>query len=77
MIDVTELPELTKIPEWIVGMEFCHIDDGSGEHCYCGAGGTGPSTCEAFDGEAICPQCGLPTCPRCAQLSALEELLDE
>lgn len=29
-----------------------------------------------YDGAAICPQCGLPTCPKCAMLCDLEDRLE-
>ena len=73
-----EDPVATPIPPWLSEVTFCHIllDDDSGY--YCGAPGweNGP-TCEDYDGEAICPSCGNPTCPCCAQLSDLEERLDD
>lgn len=65
----------SQVPAWLADMSFCHIDDGSGVGSLCGEDG-GPPTCEGYyDGEAICPSCGCPTCPRCAQLSALEDAL--
>ena len=67
-----------QIPAWLADMEFCHIDDGSGEHAYClDPSADGEITCDSFyEGAAICPTCGRPTCPRCAQLSALEDEMD-
>lgn len=65
------------IPEWLKNMEFCHIDDGTETRSICGHDTTIPITCNTiYDGEAICPDCGLPTCPRCAQLEALEYELE-
>lgn len=65
------------IPAWLADMEFCHVDDGSGARAMCGANDDTWEECSAdYDGEALCPACGWPTCPRCAQLCGLEELLE-
>lgn len=69
------------VPSWFADMDFCHVfaPDDPMERLYCGAANMGETpACEGeYDGEAICSSCGLPTCPRCAQLSALEDALDE
>lgn len=68
------------VPRWLADMEFCHIlvDDDSVH--FCGRpveeGDLPPPCGYDYDGEAICPSCGLPTCPRCAQLSALEDQIE-
>lgn len=69
-----QLEETTQIPEWIKDMEFCHIRTIDQTAWLCGPPTTGDKgpTCIDYDGEAICPTCGNPTCPRCAQLEALE-----
>lgn len=56
-------------------LEFCHVllDDESAHMC--GRPYFGEPLCPDFDGEAICPGCGLPTCPRCAVLDDLEDRL--
>lgn len=67
MIQVTELPELTEIPEWIIGMTLCHISYDN-RVSLCGTIREGMFDCGYYDNEPICPTCGNPTCPRCAQL---------
>jgi hypothetical protein len=54
---------------------YCHIEYTNGK-TYCGylPAKTGP-TCALYDGEAICPSCGLPTCPTCAVQSDLNARL--
>lgn len=67
----------TRIPEWLADMEFCHIDDGSERRSMCGLEDDGTSMCPVFyTGLALCEHCGNPTCPRCAQLMALEDSLE-
>jgi hypothetical protein len=60
-------------------MGFCHIYSYDDEiTALCGfSDGPGQITCKVYDGEAICPTCGNPTCPRCAQLEAIEYVLEE
>lgn len=72
--------EETKIPSWLADMEFCHVATGGADSVFCGAE---PSDgewlkCEGagYAGEAICPNCGCPTCPRCAQLAEIAWSLD-
>lgn len=62
------------VPKWMEEIDFCHIDDGSGKRTYCDAWDVGVDEwCDGeYDGEAVCPSCGSPTCPRCAQLEAIE-----
>lgn len=58
--------------------EFCHIDDGSGIRFYCGQlNEDGGHTCPNYNGEAICPGCGLATCPTCAVMADLNDRLGE
>ena len=57
--------------------KYCHIVDGSGEKAYCGRKQVGDLTCKPYNGEAICPSCGLATCPDCAVMSSLNERLEE
>ncbi len=60
------------------GDEFCHIESGDGRTYYCGQRARGETTCQMYNGEAVCPTCGLPTCPQCAVMSSLNErLVDE
>lgn len=59
------------------GDKFCHIESGDGRTYYCGRRATGETTCQMYDGEAVCPTCGLPTCPQCAVMSSLNERLVE
>lgn len=56
-------------------IELCHIDDGSDVRALCGFVDGWAPPCPEYDGEAICPRCGRPTCPRCAQRAALAEQL--
>jgi hypothetical protein len=53
---------------------YCHIEYDNGK-TYCGYRPTEPTTCPWYGGEAICPSCGLPTCPTCAVQSSLNERL--
>lgn len=60
--------------------DLCHImiDD---HNAYCGWTAPPPSEggapwCE-WNRKAICKDCGLPTCPKCAQLESLERRLEK
>lgn len=67
-----------EIPAWLADMDFCciYISD-TDERNLCGSPITGKgSHATEYDGEAICSECGKPTCPRCAQLSALEDAFE-
>jgi hypothetical protein len=57
--------------------KYCHIVDSSGLQSYCGRTQLGDLTCKPYNGEAICPSCGLATCPECAVLCSLNERLEE
>jgi hypothetical protein len=57
--------------------EFCHIESGDGRTAYCGHVLPGQNTCQLYNGEALCPSCGLATCPTCAVMSNLNERLLE
>jgi hypothetical protein len=60
------------------GDDLCHIESGDGRTYYCGRTATGETTCRMYNGEAVCPSCGLATCPSCAVMSSLNErLVDE
>lgn len=72
-----ETTELTETPTWIHDMKFCHISCDDGLTWYCGTLGQDGITCTNYEGEAICPICGNPTCPRCAQLEAIDYQLGE
>lgn len=54
--------------------ELCHVCAADGtEIAFCGYDTSHiEGWCADYDGEAICPSCGCPTCPRCAQLSVME-----
>lgn len=73
--------EPSVVPDWLADMEFCHVSvDDEGLFSYCGGSNTEgqPANCDGiYNGEAICNSCGRPVCPRCAQLSALEDELEE
>lgn len=59
-------------------MEYCHIDDGSGIRFLCGKLNEDDGhTCQPYNGEAICPSCGLANCPSCTVMASLEDRLDE
>jgi hypothetical protein len=60
-----------------IGDEFCHIRDQSLTRFYCGRPVRGPMNCKVYEGEAICPSCGKPTCPTCAVQSSLNARLEE
>lgn len=57
--------------------QYCHIVESTGEKAYCGRTQLGDLTCKPYNGEAICPSCGLPTCPSCAVMASLNERLEE
>lgn len=58
--------------------EYCHIDDGSGLRHYCGKlNEDAGHTCSPYNGEAICPDCGLATCPSCAVMANLNDRLED
>lgn len=59
------------------GDDFCHIESGDGKTYYCGRRASGETTCQTYNGEAVCPTCGLATCPQCAVMSNLNERLVE
>ncbi len=67
--------EASPAPDWFKDMEFCHIGSDDTMACLCGYKASGECG-GIYEGEAICPVCNCPTCPRCAQLCALEENLD-
>jgi hypothetical protein len=72
--------KITEVLEWFREMKFCHIHIGDHDNngtAYCGVSGLRNFSCRDYDGEAICPDCGNPTCPRCAQLSELEDRMEE
>lgn len=70
MSEATETT-IETAPAWLADMEFCHISPDDGEAAYCGHAMGEQWTCGWYDGEAVCPGCGQPTCPRCAQLEAI------
>ena len=57
------------------GDEFCHIESGDDRTFYCGRRVMGETTCKMYNGEAVCPSCGLATCPQCSVMSSLNERL--
>jgi hypothetical protein len=59
--------------------DYCHIDDGSGLRFFCGKLNEELGhTCQPYDGEAICPTCGLANCPTCTMMASLNDrLVDE
>ena len=59
--------------------EFCHIDDGSRIRHFCGKlNEDSGHTCQPYNGEALCPSCGLATCPTCVVMADLNDrLVDE
>lgn len=68
------------IPEWIGDMEFCHVTPWDSDEVYCGDERVSQNDtwCPGeYNGEAICDACGRPTCPRCAQLSALDDAISD
>ena len=66
-----------EIPDWIKGMKFCHLVNGNEEVAICGHRCKEPGSCGIWLGEAFCDQCGQPLCPRCVQLSELEDRLQD
>lgn len=77
MSTYTETDEHIEIAEPPEDDHLCHIESGDGRTYYCGRGAVGETTCKTYDGEAVCPSCGLPTCPTCAVMSSLNERLIE
>ena len=68
--------KLTRRPP-DVGDEFCHIVDQSLRRYYCGRPCHDRGMkCKVYEGEAICPSCGKPTCPICATQSSLNARLE-
>lgn len=55
--------------------EFCHLCLQDSLETYCGRGTEGKTHGGFYLGEAICSDCGYPTCPRCAVLAAIEAQL--
>jgi len=49
----------------------CHIASGDRRTAYCGCLVEDSPTCQTYDGEGVCPSCGLATCPTCATMSEL------
>ena len=78
-LQIEEVTDLTTDDvEMPPEMEHCHIDDGSGIRFYCGRlNEILGHTCSPYNGEAICPDCGLATCPSCATMASLNEKLEE
>ena len=79
--DETDATEV-EAPAWLETMRFCHISPADDDRTtFCGIkvedlpNGLVDDHPTGWDGEAICVDCGLPICPRCAQLSALEDAL--
>lgn len=56
---------------------FCHIVDESGLRTHCGQRSDESITCKPYNGEAVCPSCGLPTCPTCAVRTDLNNRLGD
>lgn len=58
--------------------KFCHILDAE-DNPYCGFSGVrnGEVSCAPYNGEALCPTCGHPTCPSCAVMSSLNDRLED
>jgi hypothetical protein len=64
------------IPSWWKDVTLCHINEGDSGKAFCGAL-LGKISCPTeYDGSALCADCGNPTCPRCAQLEALDYELE-
>lgn len=74
--DVWEEVEEKPKPYTTDDGEYCHIVDDSGQKAFCGRKQVGDLTCKPYNGEAICPSCGLPTCPTCAVRQSLSERLE-
>jgi hypothetical protein len=78
-MSIEQTPRVAPSKPSLDDMEFCHICvDETLVEVYCGdEGAKGTAPCQgAYEGEAICPSCGHPTCPRCAVLSDLEDRLE-
>lgn len=71
----------TGTPAAAYSEQFCHIAYAHDEQrCYCGIVENGPVTCNdagGWDGETVCPCCGLPVCVTCIRLANLEDQLEE
>lgn len=72
VFDTTQEEELATTDDG----KYCHIVDDSGLVAYCGVKQVGDLTCRPYNGEAICPSCGLPTCPDCAVMQSLSDRLE-
>lgn len=73
-IEAGALEEQSRGP----GANYCHIRCGDSSTAYCGHDLGNADTCGLYQGEAICPTCGLPTCSACAVQSSLHErMFDE
>jgi hypothetical protein len=85
MIDVEWIaPPVEEVaqqpPQWMSEIELCHIVANDEPQTFCGldcgdGNGGGLTPCGYYEGQAICPGCGRPTCPRCAQLASLADRL--
>ena len=75
-LETEATPKRREAPVWWPDVTLCHIADGGADAYYCGAPASNVGECGEYYGEAICPNCGNPTCPRCAQLDALLDALD-
>lgn len=71
------LPDVREEEETTDDGQYCHIVDASMERAFCGKKQVGDVTCKPYNGEAICPSCGLPTCPTCAVRHSLSERLED
>jgi hypothetical protein len=77
-LQIEETTETTERVETPHVDEYCHISDGSGIRFYCGKLNEHPGfTCRPYNGEAICPDCGLATCPTCATMASLNDRLED
>lgn len=76
-IQETPTGVVVEVAERLASMKLCHVCPFDSETPYCGAGGGTVGACDDYDGEAICPTCGRPTCPRCAQLCDLDDRLED
>lgn len=78
-MSTTETEPTTGVPGFDLNeMRFCHIfnwDDPASKNL-CGCGSSSGSICGEWEGEAWCEDCDQPICPRCIQLSRLEDALD-
>jgi uncharacterized CHY-type Zn-finger protein len=70
--------QVREIPSWLAEMEFCHLSsDEYASAALCGHVNRSATPHGEYRGEAICAVCGRPNCPRCTQLAAIEDALDE